>query len=370
MQAFTADIALGLDRVYELADPNGVHKLNIVAVNLSLVNPFPFTSTTTCDGGGVGVALKPIIDDLRNDLGIVTIASSGNGGLHPGLYSPACISTVVSVGSTDDSDVVAKYTNIASFLDLLAPGGNACDPNEGDDGCIAPSPTDDGIESSVPGGSGDLFEKKWGTSMAAPHVTGAWALLKSSDAYPDPSIEEILHVLKKTGLQLLESTSGITKPRIQIDRAFDALIHAKDCPTNILNIDNFIFGTPGNDKLYGTSGNDLIIGFAGNDAMRGESGDDCLFGSSGDDNLSGGIGNDYLNGSSGVDNLKGDEDNDTIFAGAGNDILDGGLGDDKLNGGPGDDNLNGRAGADTMNGDDGSDILDGGDEDNAIDTIR
>ena len=67
------------------------------------------------------------------------------------MSSPACISSVISVGATDDERVVAEFSNSSNGLDFLAPGID--------------------VRSSVPGG----FEEFGGTSMAAPHVTGAWA---------------------------------------------------------------------------------------------------------------------------------------------------------------------------------------------------
>ena len=96
---------------------------------------------------------KPIIDNLRS-IGIATVIASGNSGIPFAISSPACISSAVSVGSTNKDDTVSAFSNVASFLSLFAPG--------------------DSITSSVTGGT---YASESGTSMATPHVAGAWAVL-------------------------------------------------------------------------------------------------------------------------------------------------------------------------------------------------
>jgi hypothetical protein len=60
-----------------------------------------------------------------------------------------------------------------------------------------------------------------GTSMAAPHVAGAWAVLKSKK--PSASVNEILNALRSTGQPITDSRNGLTLPRIDVAAALDAL---------------------------------------------------------------------------------------------------------------------------------------------------
>jgi hypothetical protein len=141
--------------------------------------------------------LKPIIDNLRA-AGIATVIAAGNDGSRNGISSPACISSAVSVGSTTEADTVSSFSNVANILTLLAPGSS--------------------INSSVPGSGFSVFN---GTSMATPHVAGAWAILKQ--AISDGTVDEILSAFQQSGLAVTDTRSGgtLTKPRIRIADALD-----------------------------------------------------------------------------------------------------------------------------------------------------
>ncbi len=186
IRAFTSDIMRGLERVYALRD-----SFNIAAVNLSL-------------GGGRFMGncdshpLKGIIDQLAS-VGIATVIASGNEGYADAIGSPACISSAISVGATGDGtrlsgDNVAPYSNSSSVLSLLAPG--------------------DSIVSSVPGGG---FATFFGTSMASPHVAGAWAILKQQ--FPTASVSDILNELRTYGVRITDQRNGITISRINLNRS-------------------------------------------------------------------------------------------------------------------------------------------------------
>ncbi len=195
--AYVSDVILGLERVQALRSSH-----NIAAVNLSLGSG-KFTSN--CDASQA--AYKTAIDNLRS-VGIATIVASGNDRYTGALSRPACISTAISVGSTGDGsssagstatvDVVSSFSNGSSFLHLLAPG--------------------QWIRSSIPGGG---FADFPGTSMAAPHVVGALALLRSKA--PNASVEQMLMALQSTGAPITDARNGITKPRIRVDAAATAL---------------------------------------------------------------------------------------------------------------------------------------------------
>lgn len=182
--SFVSDQIAALERVLLVAQ-QGAHDFS--SVNMSLGGG---QNTSNCDT--TQAARKAAIDNLRAE-DIATAIASGNNGFRNAMSQPACISSAVSVGSTTDSDTVSSFSNIASFLSLLAPGSS--------------------IDSSVPGNGFANFN---GTSMATPHVAGAWALLR--DAHPSASVADLLSALQSTGTSVTDNRSGgtVTKPRINI----------------------------------------------------------------------------------------------------------------------------------------------------------
>lgn len=184
---YSSDYTKGLDRVFALRST-----YDIAAANMSLGGG---SYTANCDASSPSV--KAAIDNLRS-VGIATVIASGNNGLTNAISAPACISTAISVGATTKADVVAAYSNSASFIKLLAPGSS--------------------IFSSTPGAN---YASWNGTSMATPHVTGAWAVMKSKK--PSATVDEVLNAFTATGVSVTDSRNGITKPRINIDSALSQI---------------------------------------------------------------------------------------------------------------------------------------------------
>ena len=191
---WTTDLIRGLERVKVLSDTMN----NIAAVNLSLQTGQQFVSN--CDLAHA--ATKAAIDNLRS-VGIPTTVCAGNFAFTNALTAPACISTSVSVGSVDDGslgttmDFVSEFSDSSPLLHLLAPGR--------------------WINSSIPGNSFSNFS---GTSMATPHVVGAFAILRQRK--PSATISEMLDALITTGQPILDTRNGIIKPRIRIAAALQS----------------------------------------------------------------------------------------------------------------------------------------------------
>jgi hypothetical protein len=166
----------------------------IPAVNVSLGGQ-TWTSQAACDADNA--AYKAAIDNLRS-VDVATVVAAGNNGLSNGLSEPACISSAVSVSASTDVDTFQAFANRAPFLSLWAPGVNIRAP-----------------EWQVTG-----YKNATGTSMAAPHAAGAWAILRQ--AVPDAGVDEVLEALQTTGVFIFYTT------RIRIRAALDELTVACD----------------------------------------------------------------------------------------------------------------------------------------------
>ncbi|MDP6875055.1 MAG: S8 family serine peptidase [Alphaproteobacteria bacterium] len=192
---FTSDILRGLEWVYRNREQYG-----IAAVNLSLGSG---RYHGVCDSNSPFTRIFALLSRA----GVAPVVAAGNDGFADALSSPACVSHAISVGATSYRDNVAAFSNSAGFLDFLAPG--ATEQAVG---------SDKGILSAVPGRE---FRRFQGTSMAAPHVAGAFAILKA--AVPNASLAQMRDALRQTGRMVADPRNGITLPRIQLDRAITAL---------------------------------------------------------------------------------------------------------------------------------------------------
>lgn len=178
--AFTSDIIAGLQDVYAVRTSQ-----SIAAANLSL-------------GGGIysgncdDESIKLAIDQLRA-AGVATVIAAGNDGVTDGVSFPACVSTAIAVGSTTKSDVISDFSNMGSLVDVMAPGSS--------------------ITSSIPTSQ---FAALSGTSMAAPHVAGAFAVLQSDRQ--TATVSQMETALKQTGKAIADTRPGgtLSKPRINV----------------------------------------------------------------------------------------------------------------------------------------------------------
>lgn len=194
--AFTSDVLRGLERVFELR-----HAHKIAAVNISIGGSGNYDSNTACKNasgfdGNAASALLPMIRMLRNRAKIATIFASGNNSHQDGVGRFACIAPAITVGAVDDNDQRYTFSNSGKLLDLWAPG-------------VA-------IESAKAGG---FTEVSQGTSAAAPHVAGAWAVMKQNK--PDASVREVESAFKTTGKKI--TVNRVTRRRIDIDAALEKL---------------------------------------------------------------------------------------------------------------------------------------------------
>ena len=130
-------------------------------------------------GGGESQVMKDAIEYAYRK-GVVIIAAAGNENNNSASY-PARYAHVIGVGATDAQGERAEFSNYGAGVDIAAPGG-------GHGSKIWQETIDP--ETNLPIISG--FQ---GTSMAAPHVAGVAALIKSTGV-TEPS--EVFAVLQQS----------------------------------------------------------------------------------------------------------------------------------------------------------------------------
>ncbi|MFV1873416.1 MAG: S8 family serine peptidase [Oleiphilus sp.] len=102
--------------------------------------------------------------------GVIVIAAAGNDSTDQPFY-PAAFDGVVSVSAVSETKALASFSNFGDTIDVAAPGGSGINDLNNDR-------YRDGILSTV---YASFYEELQGTSMAAPHVAGVAALMKSVD---------------------------------------------------------------------------------------------------------------------------------------------------------------------------------------------
>jgi serine protease len=130
-----------------------------------------------------------------NRHGVLVVGAAGNKGA-PALAYPARAPEVLSVGSVTEHGCVAEYSNASASLDIVAPGGGDDADLPGDPRCKPDAPSGRDVyqmtfTSSVR--SFGLPSGYDGTSMAAPHVSAAAALVIASGVlgrHPSPAAIE------------------------------------------------------------------------------------------------------------------------------------------------------------------------------------
>lgn len=139
-------------------------------------------------GGGDSNMMKEAIEYAHNK-GVTIVAAAGNEGRNAASY-PARYPKVISVAATDATGQKASYSNFGAGVDLAAPGGSGTD----EAGRI--------IQNTINPATGEtVFVGFQGTSMAAPHVAGVAALIRSTGV---DSSEEILDILQQSSRQVSE----------------------------------------------------------------------------------------------------------------------------------------------------------------------
>lgn len=243
--AYDAFDSLGIQKAYAWAALDNVidqtASYNVVAVNMSfggdadLIFDGYYDSQDDCNDDPDGLEYNSRFEELW-DAGILAVTAAGNES-RPAFRVPACAYRAISVGAvydaayggafypdagcTDDTtaaDQVCCFSNATSFLSILAPGA---------------------FIAAVQGGN---FS---GTSSAAPFVTGAIAVLRGSNAFPDDHPECTRRRLVRTGAPIVDSRSGVpmTFPRLDVLAAVNSPLLVGDCNLNSqVNINELILG--------------------------------------------------------------------------------------------------------------------------------
>ena len=190
--SWDSDQIRGLEYVYQMRNT-----YNIASVNMSLGGSDKYSGYCDSDSRAAAIAnLKAA--------GIATAVASGNSSYCDGVNAPACVSSAVAVNASNKQDVETYYGNWSDLMvQLMAPG--------------------DRILSADPVTTFN-YRSRSGTSMATPHVAGAWAIMKQFDG--NLAVDDIVSLLNDTGRVISSSRcpSAAPESRINVGNAIYTLL--------------------------------------------------------------------------------------------------------------------------------------------------
>jgi subtilisin family serine protease len=169
---------------------------NIAAVNMSL-------GTSRIYQGYCDTVSPSMTRSIKNlyDKNIAVVVAAGNS-YALGMSSPACISYTVSVAAMSYNGYVNGFSNLSKTTTFAAPGSQI-----------------------VSAGSGTSMRSASGTSMAAPHVAGIFAIYRQM--YPTHSLQQAVNRIKSSSKIASDYYSDIKLPAINIA----TLSNIEDSPT-------------------------------------------------------------------------------------------------------------------------------------------
>ncbi len=126
------------------------------------------------------------------DQGVLVVAAAGNSSMSVDEFTPASSNYVITVGASNFNKTKLSFSNYGTRLDIMAPGGNV----------LTTSPQ---VSTSCTG-SNSKYTCVWGTSIAAPHVSGVAGLIHSYQNSNGWNAKQIRKAILKSAEDL--STSG------------------------------------------------------------------------------------------------------------------------------------------------------------------
>jgi subtilisin family serine protease len=183
--AYDNDIIKALNWVNSISS-----QYNITSINMSLGGASNFT--TSCDA--YIPEMTSAIKSLK-DLNIATVIASGNNYAY-GMSAPACISHSVSVAAVyTNTSSITDFSNVNKYTTLSAPGFR--------------------ITSSS---SGTAYQSASGTSMATPHVAGAFAVYRSK--FGIQSVDKVVSDFKSASKTSKDAYTNLSVPRLDFTSMF------------------------------------------------------------------------------------------------------------------------------------------------------
>ena len=208
---------------------------------------------------------------------------------------------IISVGATNALGVQSPFSSYGLSVDISAPGGDQSLEIK-NFGILSTVAEHDKDKTGVLGNDKNgYYQYYMGTSMSAPVVSGAAALIRAvSPLFTASDVKQILiqSADQNPRLQGIAGEKGYT---LNLEKALKLAQNVANGSVKLKKFNNTISATKKGDNIIGSFLDDDLIGSNGNDFLFGNAGKDKLEGGVGSDSLYGGLGADTLIGGFGED---------------------------------------------------------------------
>lgn len=186
-----ADIVSGIRWAAGLAPAIGANAQPIVNRNKADIINMSLTMEVPCPA-----SMQAAID-AAVQANVVVVVAAGNKADQASRYAPANCNNVIVVASNDARGELAFYSNFGPQVDIIAPGGDNFADSDNDgrpDGILSTRATLSGCYDPLNQNSTArcYYSFLQGTSMAAPHVSAALALLAAQSGLRGRQLENAL----------------------------------------------------------------------------------------------------------------------------------------------------------------------------------
>ncbi len=201
---YSSDVVMAIEWCVNRSED---YNISVISMSLGVdCNAYPqYCHSTYCDSSD---SLMTAAINKAASKNIAVVIATGNAGSTTVISEPSCIQNATPVGSIRKDDATMDY-NRNSLLQLLAPGVDITSTDS--DGTYLPSS---------------------GTSMATPHVAGAFAIanqfLRLNGVARTPL--EVEDAFNDTGKRIYDSGSNLNFSRINV---YDAIISLDSAAPNV-----------------------------------------------------------------------------------------------------------------------------------------